>query len=953
MQPGRDAAREAAAQSARQAAEDAAVEALGLGRQGREGGRGREDGDADHDDMVARRGAATKWTGLLASPGDARHQRGMAFPPLPIDDALPALREALAARPCAVLVAPPGAGKTTRVPLALQGEAWLAGRRILVLEPRRLAARAAADRMAATLGERVGDTVGLRVRLETRVSARTRIEVVTEGVFTRMILDDPTLEGVGAVLFDEFHERSLDADLGLAFALEAQAGLREDLRLLVMSATLDGARVGALLGDAPVIHSEGRAFPVETRYRDRDPARRLEDEVGETILRALREETGSLLCFLPGAGEIRRVASWLEERLRDPTIEIAPLYGALDRREQDRAVRPAPSGRRKVVLATSIAETSLTIEGVRVVVDCGLARIPVYEPDLGLTRLVTARVSRASADQRRGRAGRTEPGICHRLWAEAATGALEPFAKPEILSADLAPLLLDCAEWGVADPTTLPFLDRPPAAALAEARALLRDLGALDREDRITEEGRRLRALPLPPRLARMVLVGASLGAAEDAADLAALLAERGLGGDEADLAHRLDRFRRDGSRRATETRRMAAGWARMAASDGPRRSSRAGVPPGYAWSPSPAQGGDEAAPPASPLLPGEGDRPKGGGEGTPRRGVDPVAAASRNVMEGHLVALAYPDRIARARGAPGEYVMANGRGARLEPHLALAREPYLAVAEIAGSAASARILAAAAIDMEAIEAVAGARIEERDEIVFDRTARALRARAVRRLGSVALSERQRPVPASEEAAAILVRAIASLGLDALPWPDALRQWRDRVTFLRASEGGDWPDLSDAALEASLGDWLGPHLLGIASLDAIRGGMLTDALHALLPWPLPARLEEEAPTHLVGPTGSRIAIDYAAEGGPALACRPQELFGLARHPAIAGGRVPLVLHLLSPAGRPIQVTRDLPGFWAGSWAAVRAELRGRYPKHPWPEDPARAEPTRRAKPRGT
>ena len=751
--------------------------------------------------------------------------------------------------------------------------------------------------MASSLGERVGETVGLRVRLETRVSARTRIEVVTEGVFTRMILVDPMLAGIGAVLFDEFHERSLDADLGLAFAIEAQAVLREDLRLLVMSATLDGARVAGLLGDAPVIRSEGRAFPVETRYRDRDPTRRIEEEVADLILRALGEESGSVLCFLPGAGEIRRVAAMLEERLRDPAIEVAPLYGALDRGEQDRAIRPCPPGRRKIVLATSIAETSLTIEGVRIVVDSGLARVPLYEPGLGLTRLVTTRVSRASADQRRGRAGRTEPGLCYRLWAEAATGSLEAFARPEILSADLAPLLLDCAEWGVADPTTLPFLDAPPAPALAEARTLLRDLGALDGEGRITRTGRHLRSLPLPPRLARMVLSGASLGAGRDAADLAALLVERGLGGDDVDLGHRLDRFRRDGSRRAGEARRLAAGWAKAARAD--------------------------------------------------------EAASSTGPSQGHLLALAYPDRIARARGAPGEYLMANGRAARIEPHLALAREPFLAVAEIAGGAASARILAAAAIDPAAIEAVAGERIEERDEIVFDRAARALRARRVRKLGAVTLAEQQRPVPASAEAAAILVRGIGALGLDALPWSDALRQWRDRVVFLRDSEGAIWPDLSDEALGASLQAWLAPHLVGIARLDAIAPGLVSDALHSLLPWPLPQRLDEEAPTHLVAPTGSRIAIDYAAEGGPAAACRPQELFGLARHPAIAGGRVPLVLHLLSPAGRPIQVTRDLPGFWAGSWAAVRADLRGRYPKHLWPEDPLQAEPTRRAKPRGT
>ncbi len=828
-------------------------------------------------------------------------------PPLPVDEALPGLIAALSGRACAVLVAPPGAGKTTRVPLALLDEAWLAGRRIVLLEPRRLAARAAAGWMARQIGEPLGGTVGLRVRLETRISARTRIEVVTEGVFTRMILDDPTLDGIGAVIFDEFHERSLDADLGLALAIEAQAGLRDDLRLLVMSATLDGARVSALLGDAPVIRSEGRAFPVETRYLGRDPRRRIEDEVADAMLRALREEAGSCLVFLPGAGEIRRVAAALGERLRDPDVDVLTLHGTLERAEQDRAIQPAAPGRRKVVLATAIAETSLTIDGVRVVIDSGLARIPVYEPGIGLTRLETRRVSRAAADQRRGRAGRTAPGLCYRLWEEAATGSLEPFARPEILSADLAPLLLDCAEWGVADPGTLPFLDRPPAAALAEARKLLTELGALDPEGRITEAGRRLRALPLPPRLARMVAAGAEAGAARDAADLAALLVERGLGGDAVDLADRLDRYRRDGARRSVDMRQLAAGWARSAER--------------------------HAAP--SPDVSG-------------------LAAQNLGAQGlGGLVALAYPDRIARARGAAGEYLMANGRRARMEPHLALAREPYVAVAEIVGGAAAARIGAAAAITPDVIEVVAADRITSRMEVAFVPEIRALRARASRRLGAVTLAERPLPVPATPESAAVLARGIASLGLAALPWSDATTQWRGRVAFLHGLTGANWPDLSDEALLRAIEDWLLPCLVGKAALAEISAAELEGVLAALLPWSLGQRLDDEAPTHLTAPTGSRVAIDYSAEGGPAVAVRVQELFGLTRHPAIASGRVPLVLHLLSPAGRAIQVTRDLPGFWRGSWAAVRSEMRGRYPKHSWPDDPAKAEPTRRAKPRGT
>jgi ATP-dependent RNA helicase HrpB len=818
--------------------------------------------------------------------------------PLPIDDVLPELRAALVAGPNAVLVAPPGAGKTTRVPLVLLHEPWIGSRRIILLEPRRLAARAAAERMATTLGEKVGDTVGLRVRHETRIGPRTRIEVVTEGVFTRRILDDPTLDGVAAVLFDEFHERSLDADLGLAFAVDAQSGLREDLRLLAMSATLDGARVARLLGDAPVVRSEGRAYPVETRYVGREPGRRIEEAVAETVQRAVRAEPGSLLVFLPGAGEIRRVETTLRDRIADPDVDIVPLFGALDRGEQDLAIRPAKPGRRKIVLATSIAETSITIEGVRVVVDSGLARVPVYEPGLGLTRLETVRVSRASADQRRGRAGRTEPGICYRLWEEAAMGALQPFATPEILSADLAGLVLDCAEWGVADPTSLPFLDPPPAPAVAEARATLSEIAALDTDGRITAVGRRIRALPLPPRLARMVLAGAERGSANQAAELAATLVERGLGGDDPDLSHRLDRFRADRSRRASDMRRLAESWARSA---GPNAGEAREAP----------------------------------------------------VSLGYLVALAFPDRIAKARGRPGAFVMANGRGAEIEAHQALAREPYLAVAEVAGAAASARILAAVSITGAEIEAVAGERIESAEEIAFDPAANALRARAIRRLGAVLLDERPLPVPASEEAARILARGLATAGLERLPISHAARQWRDRVLFLRAAGDEAWPDLSDDHLAATVEEWLAPHLVGRTGLTDIKAGDLTAALEALLPWPQKARLEAEAPTHLEVPTGSRIPVDYAAEGGPAVSVRVQELFGLERHPSLAGGRIPLVLNLLSPAHRPIQVTRDLPGFWRGSWAAVRSEMRGRYPRHPWPEDPAKAEPTRRAKPRGT
>jgi ATP-dependent helicase HrpB len=829
--------------------------------------------------------------------------------PLPIDDVLPALRSALAEHSSAVLVAPPGAGKTTRAPLALLGEPWAKDKRLILLEPRRIAARAAAARMAATLGEKVGETIGLRVRLTRLVSKRTRIEVVTEGVFTRMILADPMLDGVAAVLFDEFHERSLDADLGLAFALDAQQGLREDLRLLVMSATLDGARVGAMLDDGPLIESQGRAFPVTTRYVGRNPSARIDDEVARVTLDALASESGSILVFLPGQGEIRRVAESLEARLKRPDVDIAPLYGALDGRTQDLAIAPAPAGRRKIVLATSIAETSLTIEGVRVVVDSGLMRIPVYEPDVGLTRLETVRVSRANADQRRGRAGRTEPGVCYRLWEEAANGGLQPYAAPEILSADLSGLALDCALWGVADPSKLAFLDPPPRAALKEARALLTAIGAIDGDGRITEEGRAIASLALPPRLARMVVDAARDGGGAIASEIAIVLTERGLGGDAVDLATRLVAFRRDRSARADDARRLARGLTAKA---------EAALTPG----PSPVRRGERS------LLPS--------GEGAP----------------GRLLASAFPDRIAIARGKRGEFLMANGRAAALEAHDPLAGESYLAIGEIAGRAASARILTAAAIALDDIERIAGDSIETTDELSFDRASASLRARRRRRLGALILAEQTLPVPQDDAAALALTRGVLALGVARLPWAKALTQRRDRVMFLRRAEGEAWPDLSDEALAADP-EWLAPFLTGKTKLDEIDADDLARALDAALPWDLSRRLADEAPTHFQAPTGTAAPIDYEAEGGPAIALRVQELFGLNAHPAIAGGRIPLTLHLLSPAYRPIQITRDLPGFWRGSWATVRSDLRGRYPRHFWPEDPAAAAPTARAKPRGT
>lgn len=813
---------------------------------------------------------------------------------LPIDAVLSDLAEALTGSNAAVLVAPPGAGKTTRVPLALLDAPWLNGKKIIMLEPRRIAARASAERMAKTLGERAGETVGYRVRFGSKVSRNTRIEVVTEGIFARQILDDPELSGVGAVLFDEFHERSLDADLGLALARDAQTGLREDLRILVMSATIDGARIARLLGDTPVIASEGRAYPVETRYLGRKPDVQIERQMADAIAAALRADSGSVLAFLPGAAEIRRTHNFLAERVQDASTEIVPLFGALDSAVQDRAIQPAPKGQRKVVLATSIAETSLTIEGVRIVVDCGLARVPRYEPDIGLTRLETVRASRAAVDQRRGRAGRTEPGICYRLWDEPQTASLPAYTQPEILSADLSTLLLDCAQWGVSDPAQLMFLDPPPVPALKEARSLLVELNALDGDGRITDDGRSLRALALPPRLARMIVDSARFGYGEDAAKIAAILTERGLGGDSVDLDHRLDQFRRDRSPRGSSARQLAERWAGQVVS----------------------------------------------------------SSQQDELSTGAMLAFAFPDRVAKNRGN-GSFVLANGRGASIEQSAALARAPYIAVGELTGTAANGRILLAAPLSQAEIETRFADHIENADEITFDRASTSLRGRRKRTLHAITLSEAPLTVSASEHAARILADGIATLGLDRLPWSKALQQWRGRVMFLRASEGDVWPDLSDQVLIDTREVWLVPALFGKTSLKEFSAGDLSDAIMNLLPWDQRARLDKEAPTHFEAPTGTMLAIDYEAEQGPTIAVRLQELFGLGAHPSVARGKVPLVLELLSPAQRPVQVTRDLPGFWRGSYQDVRSDLRGRYPRHPWPDDPATAVPTRRAKPRGT
>jgi ATP-dependent helicase HrpB len=817
----------------------------------------------------------------------------LSLPSLPVSEVLPSLADAFRSGNRAVLSAPPGAGKTTLVPLFLLDQPWCTGR-IILLEPRRLAARAAAHRMASLLGETVGETVGYRMRLDNRVSTATRIEVVTEGVFARMILEDPELTGVSAVLFDEFHERSLDADFGLALALDSQGALREDLRLLVMSATLDVERISRLLGEAPTLASKGRAFPIEIRHQDRETNERIEDSVTRAILRAHADEEGSILAFLPGQAEILRTAEQLSGRLPPETV-IASLYGNLSQKEQDLAIRPTPAGQRKVVLATSIAETSITIDGVRIVIDSGLQRLPVFEPSTGITRLETVRVSRASADQRAGRAGRTEPGIAIRLWHSGQTAALPAFTPPQILASDLSSLALDLAHWGVRDPESLAFLDQPPAPALTEARQLLRMMGALDADDRLTERGRQMRRMALPPRLAAMALSGGERGLGLVACQLAVLLTEQGLGGQDVDLDHRLRRFRQERGDRAEQARRLAT---RLADSL-PKTPSSA----------------------------------------------EPVSAAD-------LLMHAYPDRVALQRGARGRFVMANGRGAELPETEGLAGAKMLVIADLTGQAARARILAAAETGRSAVEAELAASITRGEESYFGRASRQVRARRVVRLGALVLEESPLPRPTGAAAARGLADGVRELGVDALPFSKDGDQLRERIGFLYRTIGDPWPDVSDQALLDRLEDWFIPFQEGRTSFDAIDAGSLSEGLRSLIPFALRQDLNRLAPTHFEAPTGQRHPIRYDGDE-PVLAIRVQELFGLKVHPAIAGGRLPLLLELTSPAHRPIQTTRDLPGFWSGSWRDVRADMRGRYPKHPWPEDPANAVPTHRAKPRGT
>jgi ATP-dependent helicase HrpB len=814
---------------------------------------------------------------------------------LPVDEALPRLKEALAALNAAVLVAPPGAGKTTHVPLALLGAPWLAGRKIVMQEPRRLAARAAARRMAATLGEAVGETVGYRVRFDSKVGPRTRIEVVTDGLFLRLLQDDPSLDGIGCVIFDELHERGLETDLSFALVREAQTALRDDLRVVAMSATLDPGPVVERLGGATLIESSGRMFPVETRYLDREPAGRVEDIVASTIRRALSEESGSALVFLPGVGEIRRV----EEHLQGvgAGIDVAPLYGDLSPADQDRAIAPSPPGRRKIVLATSIAETSLTIEGVRIVIDSGQMRVPRFSPRSGMTRLETVRVSQASADQRRGRAGRLEPGVCYRLWTEEAQRGLLPFTPPEILDADLAPLALELAAWGVNDAATLPWLTPPPASSLATARALLLDLGAIDAAGAITPHGRAMARLGQHPRLAHLVLKGRELGQGRVAALLVAILSERDFlrlppGQRDVDLRHRVDialSGKRDGALRLIQ--------------ESARR-----------------------------LM--------------PRDAKNETPDIS---MTGPLLALAYPDRIGRRRpGTGGRYLLSGGRGAALPEGDPMANEEFAVVADLDGSTQDSRIFLAAPIAAAEIKELYAGRIIAEEIVQWSARDGAVLARRRRRLGSLILEDKPLAKPDPDKLKSAMLDGVRQLGLGALPWNDDLGKWRERIAFLRRQDES-WPDLSDEALLRSVEHWLAPFLDGVSRRDHLARIDLAAALKALLPWDRQRLVDSLAPTHIEVPSGSHVPVDYSNPVEPTLSVRLQEMFGLLDTPRVGGGKVPLTLHLLSPARRPVQVTRDLPGFWRGSYAAVKAEMKGRYPKHPWPDNPLSAPATRRAK----
>jgi ATP-dependent helicase HrpB len=836
------------------------------------------------------------------------------LPDLPIKEALPALHEALIARPAVLLEAPPGAGKSTVVPIALLQAPWLKGQKILMLEPRRIAARAVAMRMATLLGEPIGRTVGFRTRLETRIGRETRIEVVTEGILTRMLQEDSALMGLGCVIFDEFHERSLNADLGLALCIESRENLREDLRLLVMSATLDMKPLVRLLGDAPIVSAQGRSFEVTTHYVPRRNDTHLELQVAQVVRTAVREHAGDILCFLPGAAEIRRVQRTLQESDLDRGVRIMPLYGELEGAEQDAALAPSAPGERKIVLATSIAETSLTIEGIRVVVDGGMRRYSEFDPTTGMSRLVTGKVSQAAADQRRGRAGRLSAGDCYRLWSEGTHASLSPQTPPEILHADLAPLALELACWGTADADSLAWLDPPPAAPLAQARELLQQLEAIDAAGRITAHGRILAKLGMHPRLAHMRIKAQELGAERLACDLAAILSERDIrrpnvGARDADLRLRIAVLRGDqrdlpagvtvDARARSQAQRTSSNWQRDLARDS-------------------------------------------------RDSADPHQAT------GILLAWAYPDRIAQSRGDGGRYLLANGRGARFAEAQALAKSEFIVAAELDGAEREARIFLAAPIGPDDLNAHFAALIRESAEIRWDDRSGAVSAKRERRLGALLLasSEMRDPDPDAIQQAVLL--GLKQTGIAGLPWTKELRQWRARAMLMRQYQiaaSAPWPDLSDEALERDIEQWAPAWIMGFTRREHFAKLDLSNALRSFLTHAQANVVEREAPTHFTVPSGSHIPIDYLDGENPSLSVRLQELFGLNSTPTVAGGKLPLVLKLLSPAGRPVQITKYLVSFWNRGYHEVKKDLKGRYPKHYWPDDPYTAQATRRARPR--
>lgn len=808
---------------------------------------------------------------------------------LPIDSVLPGLLEELRAATRALLIAPPGAGKTTRVAPALLTEAWCSGE-VLLLVPRRLAARAAAEFMAAELGQLPGEAIGYSTRLDSKVSKGTRVIAMTHGVFLSRIEADPELAGVSAVLFDEIHERSLDNDLALALALDAAGALRPDLRLVAMSATLDARRLGKLLGDPPTIVSEGKSFPLEIRYIGRNPASRIEPQMASAIRTALKEHEGSLLAFLPGVAEIERTADALGSLPAE--ILVHRLHGGIDPSAQRSALAAPPSGKRNLVLATSIAETSVTLEDVRIVVDSGLARRPRYDRGAGLTRLVTERASRAGVIQRSGRAARQGPGVAIRLWEEAATASLPEHDPPEILEADLSSLLLSSLLWGEAEPARLAFLDPPPAAAIEEARKRLLNLGAIDVEGRLTEHGHAIARLPLEPRLAHMLIEAKNHGFERAAADVAVLLTERGLGGNDPDLSIRWRRWQSDRSRRAEAARKMASGWSRRLNS--------------------------------------------------------PAGSVDEHDL-GKALSLAFPDRVSRRRDpSGGSFQSVGGRGFRLDPFSPLARSEWLAVGEVAGHASGARIISAAAIDERDLFNLFEASLETKHEGSFDPATGSVTPTRSRRLGAIRLSSGPDLAPDQDAIEKALIDGVRDHGLDLLPWDERASQLRLRANFANRFDPAI-PVLDDATLIERAGEWLAPLVAGRRRLGDISPAAIATMLEQLLGYDALRRLEFLAPTEFTSPAGSRHSIDYSAEAGPTVEVRAQALFGLNAHPLIANGAVPLVVAVTSPAGRPIQTTRDLPGFWTGSWRDVVKDMRGRYPKHPWPDDPGSASPTLRTK----